>query len=53
MLAAEEKHGRNLYRYIRESDRDTIEEIIPKAAQWFAKLHNLSTKKARNFNKPR
>ncbi len=28
-----------------------MEEILPKAAAWFAKLHNLSTKNARNFNK--
>jgi len=43
--------GRNLYRFIRDKNFSAIEEIIPKAAQWFAKLHNLDFEKARNFNK--
>lgn len=42
--------GRNLYKFIRESNRQEIEAIIPKAARWFAKLHNIDTSKARNFN---
>lgn len=42
--------GENLYRYISVSDFKTIEDIVPKAAAWFAKLHNLSTDKALNFN---
>jgi len=42
--------GRNLYQYIRENKREKIEEIIPKAAAWFAKLHKIPAEKARNFN---
>jgi len=42
--------GKNLYRFIRVSNFEKIENIIPKAAAWFAKLHNLSTDKALNFN---
>jgi hypothetical protein len=43
--------GRNLYRFIREKNFKEIEEIVPKAANWFAKLHNTPIKNARNFNK--
>jgi len=43
--------GNNLYYYIREHNFDVIEEIIPKAAAWFAKLHNMPAVDARNFNK--
>ena len=44
--------GRNLYRFIRESDIGEVEKIIPKAAKWFAKLHHqTSVKTAKNFNK--
>lgn len=43
--------GRNLYRFIREKNYAEIESIVPKAAAWFAKLHGLPTKKAKNFNK--
>ena len=42
--------GQNLYKYIREKNTAVIEEMIPKAAKWFAKLHSLSIDKARNFN---
>lgn len=42
--------GENLYHFIREKNYPEIEAIIPKAAAWFAKLHRLSTKKAKNFN---
>ena len=42
--------GRNLYQYIREKNFKEIELVLPKAAAWFAKLHNLSTQNARNFN---
>lgn len=42
--------GRNLYQYIRKKNFSLIEEIIPKTAAWFAKLHNLPAAKARNFN---
>ena len=44
--------GLNLYRFIRESDIEEVEKIIPKAAKWFAKLHHqTSVKTAKNFNK--
>jgi len=42
--------GQNLYQYIRVKDYQRIEEIIPRAAAWFAKLHKLPVKQARNFN---
>lgn len=42
--------GKNLYRYIRVANFKKIENIIPKAAAWFAKLHALPTDKALNFN---
>lgn len=43
--------GRDLYQYIRKKDLAEVESIVPKAAAWFAKLHSVSTKNARNFNK--
>lgn len=43
--------GRNLYQYIREGNLEEIEKIIPKTANWFARLHNLPTETAKNFNK--
>ena len=43
--------GTNLYHYIRADDHKNIDSIVPKAAQWFAKLHNLDTRNAKNFNK--
>lgn len=42
--------GKNLYQYIRKKDYENIEVIVSKAASWFAKLHNLNTQTARNFN---
>ncbi len=42
--------GKNLYQFIRKNNRSEIDAIIPKAAKWFAKLHNTPTKKAKNFN---
>lgn len=42
--------GNNLYYYIREKNFKEIERIIPQAARWFSKLHNLSTTSAINFN---
>ncbi|MEA3398282.1 MAG: aminoglycoside phosphotransferase family protein [Patescibacteria group bacterium] len=42
--------GRNLYQYIREKNLAEVEDIVPKAAAWFAKLHNLSILNAKNFN---
>lgn len=43
--------GHNLYNYIREDKRKEVNEIVPMAAQWFAKLHSLDTKDVPNFNK--
>lgn len=43
--------GRNLYQFIRENNRSEVETTVAQAARWFAKLHNLPTDKARNFNK--
>lgn len=42
--------GKNLYRYIRVADLAEVENIVPKAAEWFAKLHKLSTDASLNFN---
>lgn len=42
--------GHNLYNYIREGKKKEVDEIIPKAAKWFAKLHGPETKGAPNFN---
>jgi hypothetical protein len=43
--------GETLYHYIREKNYAEIESVLCKTARWFAKLHNLSTKNAPNFNK--
>lgn len=43
--------GHTLYHYIKEDDRERVEEILPKVAAWFAKLHKLKTIGAKNFNK--
>lgn len=43
--------GDNFYHYIRENEREKIDEILPKIAAWFAKLHRTSTAGAKNFNK--
>lgn len=44
--------GENLYQYIRRKDVATVEDVVVKAAAWFAKLHHLSAiaEKAKNFN---
>jgi len=42
--------GENLYYYIRNKDFKEIEELLPRAAAWFAKLHVLSPWDAKNFN---
>ena len=42
--------GNNLYHYIRKKNYTEIEKIIPKAAQWFSKLHKMPTNKDQNFN---
>jgi hypothetical protein len=43
--------GKNLYYYINKQDYPVIEDVVGKAAAWFAKLHNTPTKGAKNFNK--
>ena len=43
--------GYNLYEFIRTKNFPIIETIVPKAAEWFAKLHGIDSNKARNFNK--
>lgn len=42
--------GHHLYYYIRKKDYKNIEDIVIKTAAWFAKLHKLTTKDAKNFN---
>jgi hypothetical protein len=42
--------GKHLYYFIRALDYERIEDMVPKAAKWFAKLHSLDATKARNFN---
>ncbi len=45
--------GNNLYSYIKELNFREIEKIVPKAAHWFAKLHQMPTdvRGIYNFNK--
>lgn len=42
--------GHNLYHYIKENNFQEIENLIPKTAAWFAKLHQLNSSSAKNFN---
>jgi hypothetical protein len=42
--------GDHLYKFIRGNNRPEINAIVPKAAAWFAKLHNTPTANAKNFN---
>jgi len=42
--------GRNLYQFIREKKISEVEKIIPKAAAWFAKLHQIPAGVAKNYN---
>ena len=42
--------GKNLYYYIETKNYQEIESIVPLAAAWLARLHNLSTINASNFN---
>ncbi len=42
--------GTNLYQFIRVKDKKKIEEIIPKAAQIFVRLHKMPIEDAPNFN---
>jgi thiamine kinase-like enzyme len=42
--------GNNLYYYVRNKNFEEIKNIIPKTAAWFAKLHQLPTEEAKNFN---
>lgn len=43
--------GINLYQFIRVKDKEKVEEIIPKAAEIFARLNNMPINNAYNFNK--
>jgi hypothetical protein len=43
-------NGKNLYYYIKKNDRAEVGTIVPKAAYWFAKLHQLKTYEHLNFN---
>ena len=43
--------GHNLYEFIRTKNLSIIKTIVPASAKWFAKLHGIDSKKARNFNK--
>lgn len=42
--------GKNLYQYIKSDDKKEIEKNVVMSAQWFSKLHNISTNCAINFN---
>ena len=42
--------GNSLYYFIHEKKLSEIEQIIPKAADLLAKLHDLPSKRAKNFN---
>lgn len=42
--------GKHLYHYIQENVFAAVEDIVPKAANWFRKLHELPTQGVRNFN---
>lgn len=42
--------GHNLYHFIRHEDKRNIEDLIPKVAKWFSKLHNTKTESRLNFN---
>ena len=42
--------GQTLYYYISNKDYAAIEDIVVKAAAWFAKLHNMPTVGVKNFN---
>lgn len=42
--------GENLYYYMRNKDFAHIEELLPRAAAWFVKLHQLSSPGIKNFN---
>ena len=43
--------GHHLYHFIGRNNFEEVERVTAKAAYWFAKLHNLSTETAKNFNK--
>ena len=43
--------GHNLYYYIREKNLAEIENIVPKAAAWFAKLHKMPVEEEIYINK--
>lgn len=43
-------NGKHLYHFIREGNKKEIENLVPKAAHWFAKLHHGKKKDPQNFN---
>ncbi len=43
--------GNNVYHYIRNQEIKEVKSLIKLSAQWLAKLHDLNTEGARNFNK--
>jgi len=42
--------GHNLHYYMSQKDKAAIEMIVPQAARWFAKLHNISSLDDYDFN---
>ncbi len=42
--------GSNLYYFIRESNFPVIEDMVPKTAKWFSRLHRLKTDSVDKFN---
>jgi len=42
--------GSHLYHYIRENDFPIIEDMIPKTAKWFARLHDLKAGQTKNLS---
>lgn len=42
--------GHNLHYYISSQNHEEIEKIVPQAAKWFAKLHNLKNVSGFNYN---
>ncbi|MEI7620348.1 MAG: phosphotransferase [Candidatus Falkowbacteria bacterium] len=42
--------GRNLHYYISTQNHEEIEKVVPQAAKWFAKLHNLKSVSDFDYN---
>lgn len=42
--------GNNLYHYIKEENLPVVEDVVFKAAKWFAKLHKIKPTAEANFN---